>query len=152
MDDKSFNLDTVKKNFQDRVKQLFHGNENKQQTTDNAQTSTNNTTGAQTSTNNTTGSAQASTANNTTGAQATTATAQIDYTEKFDTMINLLSTLVQVFTNGATPANTNGTGAAASNASTIHMINNKNIGSVRNDDLAKLFTNINNSMNALASR
>ena len=58
MDDKSFNLDTVKKNFQDKVKQLFHGNENKQQTTDNTQTST----------------------NNTTGTQATTATAQRDYT------------------------------------------------------------------------
>ena len=130
MDDKSFNLDNVKKNFQNRVKQLFNGDGNKQQTTDNAQTST----------------------NNTTGAQATTATAQIDYTEKFDTMISLLSTLVQVFTSSTVQTGTENGATATSTASTIHMINNKNIGAVRNEDLAKLFTNINNSMNALASR
>lgn len=131
MDNNSFDLDKVKKNFQDRVNQLFNGgNSTTQQTTSSTQTKS---------------------SANTTAAQATPAAAQIDYTEKFDTMINLLSTLVQVFTNGAT-ANANGTGVTTSNASAVHMINNKNIGAVRNEDLAKLFTNINNSMNALASR
>lgn len=129
MDNNSFNLDRVKKNFQDKVKQLLHGDENKQQQSANG--------------------TPTKSSDNTTGAQATPAAAQIDYTEKFDTMINLLSTLVQVFTNGTTA---NGTGVTTSNASAINMVNSKNVNNVRSDELAKLFTNINNSMNALASR
>ena len=128
MDNKSFDLDKVKKNFQDRVKQLLNGNEttNKtQQTTGGAQTSDSTTT-------------------------AQTTAAPIDYTEKFDTMINLLSILVKTFAGDAAQTGTTDTGV--SNASTIHMVNAKNVGTVRSDELAKLFTNINNSMNALASR
>ena len=137
MDNKSFDLEQAKKSFDDKIKEIFNKN--------NTNTSqTNNTSSAQ---------------QQKVQQQSATPVVQqqnIDYSEKFDTMISLLATLVKVFTGETAQGNATGTGVVASSANNsaadIAMANARNINAVRADELAKLFTNINNSMNALASR
>ena len=69
----------------------------------------------------------------------------IDYTEKFDTIISLLNIIA------GNPLNASAQTTSGNNTS-VHMVNAKNTGNIRADELAKMFTNINNAMNNLASR
>ena len=137
MDNKSFDLEQAKKSFDNKIKEIFNKN--------NTNTSqTNNTSSVQ---------------QQKVQQQSATPVVQqqnIDYSEKFDTMISLLATLVKVFTGETAQGNATGTGVVSSTANNsaadIAMANARNINAVHADELAKLFTNINNSMNALASR
>jgi hypothetical protein len=132
----SFNLDNIKKKFQDRVKQMFHPETAKDSTTSTTQqTSTKTSVPTQTSTQQKAQQAQTA---------ATATTNVIDYTEKFDTIITLLNIIA------GNPLNTSNE-TNSGNAS-VHMVNAKNTGNIRADELAKMFTNINNAMNNLASR
>ena len=138
----SFNLDTVKKKFQDRVKQMFHPESAKDST--NSKTSTTSST-QQTSTK-TSVPTKTSAQQKAQEAQTDTATTNvIDYTEKFDTIISLLNIIA------GNPLNTSAQTTSGNNTS-VHMVNAKNTGNIRADELAKMFTNINNAMNNLASR
>jgi hypothetical protein len=136
MSKNSFNLDNIKKKFQDRVKQMFHPETAKDSTTSTTQqTSTKTSVPTQTSTQQKAQQAQTA---------ATATTNVIDYTEKFDTIITLLNIIA------GNPLNTSNE-TNSGNAS-VHMVNAKNTGNIRADELAKMFTNINNAMNNLASR
>ena len=138
----SFDLDTVKKKFQDRVKQMFHPESAKDST--NSKTSTTSST-QQTSTK-TSVPTKTSVQQKAQEAQTAAATTNvIDYTEKFDTIISLLNIIA------GNPLNTSAQTTSGNNAS-VHMVNAKNTGNIRADELAKMFTNINNAMNNLASR
>jgi hypothetical protein len=136
MSKNSFNLDNIKKKFQDRVKQMFHPETAKDSTTSTTQqTSTKTSVPTQTSTQQKAQQAQTA---------STTTTNVIDYTEKFDTIITLLNIIA------GNPLNTSNE-TNSGNAS-VHMVNAKNTGNIRADELAKMFNNINNAMNTLASR